>query len=119
MCDLVFNTKKRYTDTQLAVLIVTGVLDLTLHQITESLPFSHSGGEPIVGLSSTWCCNPQFRITVRKAADVVVCLGQRDPRVANKKHVRKQQRRNSIGMQVCHVCAFHSQGGRGLSRSQG
>jgi hypothetical protein len=35
--------------------------------------------EPIP--SSTWCCNPQFRLTVRKACEIVVSLGQQDPRV--------------------------------------
>lgn len=32
-------------------------------------------------ISSTWCCNPQFRLTVRKAAEVTVCVAQRDPQV--------------------------------------
>jgi len=61
---------------------------------------SRSGGEPLLGTSSTWCCNPQFRITVQKATDVLVCLGQQDPRVANKRHVGKRMRRKKIGMQV-------------------
>ena len=42
-------------------------------------------GEAIMSPSSTWCCNPQFRITVRKAGEVVICLGQVDPRVENRR----------------------------------
>lgn len=61
------------------------------------------GGESILSPSSTWCCNPQFRITVRKAGEVVICLGQVDPRVENKRHVRKQLRRRSIGMQILKI----------------
>lgn len=61
---------------------------------------SPSDGELIMGQSSTWCCNPQFRITVRKACEVLVCLGQQDPRVEYRRHVRKQMRRKSIGLQV-------------------
>lgn len=32
-------------------------------------------------LSPTWCCNPQFRVTVRKPAELLLCLSQRDPQV--------------------------------------
>lgn len=50
---------------------------------------SESGGgggggavaQPPSMISSTWCCNPQFRLTVRKAAEVMVCVAQRDPQV--------------------------------------
>lgn len=51
-------------------------------------------------VSSTWCCNPQFRLSVRKACEVVVSLGQQDPRVEARGHVRKAARRRSIGMMV-------------------
>ena len=50
--------------------------------------------------SSTWCCNPQFRLTVRSACEVVVALGQQDPRVEHRAHVRKADRRRRIGMMV-------------------
>ncbi len=50
--------------------------------------------------SSTWCCNPQFRISVRKPCEVLVCLGQQDPRIENRRHVCKKMRKRSIGMQV-------------------
>ena len=54
-----------------------------------------------MGMSSTWCCNPQFRVTtVRKACDVVVCLSQQDPTVLHRTHVRKALRRRTIGLQV-------------------
>lgn len=51
-------------------------------------------------ISSTWCCNPQFRLSVRKAAEVVVCVAQQDPRVANRGHVPKRLRKTAIGMQA-------------------
>lgn len=51
-------------------------------------------------ISSTWCCNPQFRLSVRKAAEVVVCVAQQDPRVAHRGHVPKRLRKKSIGMQI-------------------
>lgn len=34
-----------------------------------------------VSVSSSWCCNPQFRLVASGAGQVVVCLGQRDPQV--------------------------------------
>jgi len=60
-------------------------------------------GEAMMSMSSTWCCNPQFRITVRKTCDIFVCLGQQDPLVANRRHVRKALRRRTIGMQVLRI----------------
>ena len=57
--------------------------------------------ESVLGMSSTWCCNPQFRVTtVRKACDVVVCLSQQDPTVLHRTHVRKALRRRTVGLQV-------------------
>ncbi|KXZ50588.1 hypothetical protein GPECTOR_16g763 [Gonium pectorale] len=61
------------------------------------------GSASVAGLSSTWCCNPQFRLTVRKAAEVVVCLGQQDPTVAARAHVPKRLRKKAIGMQILRV----------------
>ncbi|KAG2449615.1 hypothetical protein HYH02_005148 [Chlamydomonas schloesseri] len=54
-------------------------------------------------VSSTWCCNPQFRMTVKKAAEVVVCLGQQDPTVAHRCHVPKRHRKRAIGLQILKV----------------
>ncbi|MEW5315943.1 MAG: hypothetical protein WDW38_007338 [Sanguina aurantia] len=54
-------------------------------------------------ISSTWCCNPQFRLTVRKAAEVTVCVAQRDPQVAARGHTPKRMRARSIGLQVLRV----------------
>lgn len=47
---------------------------------------SSAGGPPggMYGaeeISPTWCCNPQFRITVRNPAELLLCLSQRDPQV--------------------------------------
>lgn len=57
-------------------------------------------GEPIISPSSTWCCNPQFRITVRRPGEMIVSLGQVDPRVENRRHVKEEMRRKSIGFMV-------------------
>ncbi|MEW5306402.1 MAG: hypothetical protein WDW36_008868 [Sanguina aurantia] len=54
-------------------------------------------------LSSTWCCNPQFRLTVRKAAEVTVCVAQRDPQLAAGGHTPKRMRARAIGLQVLRV----------------
>ncbi|EFJ41862.1 hypothetical protein VOLCADRAFT_98154 [Volvox carteri f. nagariensis] len=54
-------------------------------------------------VSSTWCCNPQFRLTVRKTCEVVVCLGQQDPTVSYRSHVPKRHRKRAIGLQVLKV----------------
>ncbi|KAF5833132.1 hypothetical protein DUNSADRAFT_10650 [Dunaliella salina] len=59
------------------------------------------GAEPL--RSPTWCFNPQFRITVRKACEVVVCLGLQDPRVEARKHVSKAARKRTAGMMVLRV----------------
>lgn len=61
---------------------------------------STNGGAAAQLVSSTWCCNPQFRMTVKKAAEVVVCLGQQDPTVAHRCHVPKRHRKRAIGLQV-------------------
>lgn len=37
-------------------------------------------GVPVL-MRSSWCCNPQFRLTVAGSGSVVVCLGQRDTQV--------------------------------------
>jgi hypothetical protein len=34
-----------------------------------------------VSMSSSWCCNPQFRLSVAGSGYVIVCLGQQDPQV--------------------------------------
>jgi hypothetical protein len=34
-----------------------------------------------VSMSSSWSCNPQFRLSVAGNGNVIVCLGQRDPQV--------------------------------------
>ncbi|GAX81250.1 hypothetical protein CEUSTIGMA_g8682.t1 [Chlamydomonas eustigma] len=67
--------------------------------------FYRVGGEESTAQSpsSTWCCNPQFRITVRKSCDIIICLGQQDPRVVNRRHVKKLMRKQSIGLQVLRV----------------
>jgi hypothetical protein len=52
------------------------------------------------GVSSTWCCNPQFRLTVKRAGEVLVCLGQQDPTVAHGAHVARRHRKRSIGLEV-------------------
>ncbi|KAJ9524597.1 hypothetical protein QJQ45_024188 [Haematococcus lacustris] len=57
-----------------------------------------NGAEPYP--SSTWCCNPQFRLTVRKAGEVVLCLGQQDPRIEARGHVKKRARRRRFGLQL-------------------
>ncbi|GLI63404.1 hypothetical protein VaNZ11_006368 [Volvox africanus] len=63
-----------------------------------------SGSAPVASaVSSTWCCNPQFRMTVRKACEVVVCLGQQDPTVSYRSHVPKRHRKRAIGLQVLRV----------------
>jgi hypothetical protein len=51
-------------------------------------------------ISSTWCCNPQFQLVVKKACDVVVALGQLDPRIEARGHVRKSSRKRSISAVV-------------------
>ena len=56
------------------------------------------GAKPL--RSPTWCFNPQFRITVRKASEVVVCLGLQDPRVEGARHLTKAQRKRTAGMMV-------------------
>lgn len=61
---------------------------------------SDASGEPIISISSTFCCNPQFRITVRKAGEMIISLGQVDPRVENRRHIRKELRRRTIGLMV-------------------
>ncbi|CAD7698193.1 unnamed protein product, partial [Ostreobium quekettii] len=53
--------------------------------------------------SSTWCCNPQFRITARKACEVLLCLQQKDPQICNGGHVPKGDRDLSYGMTVIRV----------------
>jgi hypothetical protein len=50
--------------------------------------------------SSTWCCNPQFRLTVQKPTEVVLSVGQADPRVVHRGHVRKALRKSAIGLTV-------------------
>ncbi|KAG2495537.1 hypothetical protein HYH03_006480 [Edaphochlamys debaryana] len=67
---------------------------------------STANGQPSTAgpaLSSTWCCNPQFRLTVKRAAEVVVCLGQQDPTVGARVHIPKRHRKRSIGLQVLKV----------------
>mmetsp|Transcript_4340 Transcript_4340/g.11784 ORF Transcript_4340/g.11784 Transcript_4340/m.11784 type:complete len:896 (-) Transcript_4340:395-3082(-) len=59
------------------------------------------GAEPL--RSPTWCFNPQFRITVRKTCEVVVCLGLQDPRMEARRHVSKAARKRTAGMMVLRV----------------
>uniref|UniRef100_A0A7R9V2F7 Calpain catalytic domain-containing protein n=1 Tax=Chlamydomonas euryale TaxID=1486919 RepID=A0A7R9V2F7_9CHLO len=57
-------------------------------------------GQVVMGASSSWCCNPQFRVTVRKRCQLRVALGQQDPRLDARRHVRKASRQRAAGMQV-------------------
>ncbi|GFR44609.1 hypothetical protein Agub_g5892, partial [Astrephomene gubernaculifera] len=61
------------------------------------------GGGGGGSMSSTWCCNPQFRLTVRKGCEVLVCLAQQDPTVAARAHVAKRLRKKAVGMQILRV----------------
>jgi hypothetical protein len=37
-----------------------------------------------VSMFSSWCCNPQFRLSMAGSGQVIVCLGQRDPQVGGR-----------------------------------
>ncbi|GMH35385.1 hypothetical protein BSKO_03253 [Bryopsis sp. KO-2023] len=49
-------------------------------------------------LSSTWACNPQFRITSRKAGEILLCLQQKDPQISHGTYVAKGEREFSYGL---------------------
>ncbi|WIA30134.1 hypothetical protein OEZ86_000227 [Tetradesmus obliquus] len=51
-----------------------------------------------VSMSSSWCCNPQFRLSVAGSGTVMVCLGQQDPQVHHQRHQPKRQRDFHIGL---------------------
>lgn len=69
--------------------------------------YTHAGA-PLTR-SATWCFNPQFRVTVRKPCEVVVCLGQQDPRVEAGRHTRKGARRRSVALMVRPCALGHMQ----------
>jgi hypothetical protein len=47
------------------------------HGIPQLLP----AGGPLT-ISSSWCCNPQFKLVVSSSANMVICLAQRDLHVS-------------------------------------
>eukprot|EP00873_Tetraselmis_striata_P036137 jgi/Tetstr1/456401/TSEL_043135.t1 len=51
-------------------------------------------------LSPTWCCNPQFRVTVRKPAELLLCLSQRDPQITYGGYVQEDHREMQFGCVV-------------------
>jgi hypothetical protein len=67
--------------------------------LTSSISTRNGPDQPALP-SSSWCCNPQFQMTVKRGGEVVVALGQQDPRLEAGGHVRKQDRKRRIGFVV-------------------
>lgn len=63
----------------------------------------HVQGRP----NSTWCCNPQFRVTTRQPGEMLLCVGQQDPMLRNGRHVPKLQRVEQIGFMVFSAIRNH------------
>lgn len=86
-------------------LYVTRLFPPSWHQLTLHSGWHGrtTGGPILVGgrPNPTWCCNPQFKLSSRKAGELLLCISQQDPMIAHGGHVRKQKRTFQIGLQVC------------------
>lgn len=58
--------------------------------------------------NSTWCCNPQFRVTTRQTGELLLCIGQQDPMLRNGRHVPKAQRMERVGFIVFGAAGNHN-----------
>lgn len=65
----------------------------------------HVNGRP----SSTFCCNPQFKICSRDSGQLLICVSQKDPMLLHGAHVPKAKREHKFGFFVLQV----SQGRQG------
>lgn len=63
----------------------------------------HVQGHP----NSTWCCNPQFRVTTRQNGELLLCVGQQDPMLRNGRHIPKLQRVEKVGFMVFSAAGNH------------
>ena len=52
-------------------------------------------------MNSTWCCNPQFKLSSRKPGELLLCVSQQDSMIVHGGHVAKRNRTFLIGLQAC------------------